>query len=225
MKFKPTKKMDRYMTMSALAAAAIHGGVLLGWPRGDVPERIPAEVIRWEPFVPPRIEPEPDPVLEITESSRPKGNLDGLRPTLDETLVPVTSLDFTVPVIPQPPTNVRTEKISDVIGIPHGNDVPVRPTIITPGMLDSTPRTRAQPAPIYPFEKRRTGERGEATVEFTVDESGRVIEPRVTHASDRAFESAALQAIAKWRFEPGRRLGRVVRFRMVQTFTFTLNEG
>jgi len=57
-------------------------------------------------------------------------------------------------------------------------------------------------------------------VVFTVDANGRVEDPRVQSASDPAFESPVLAAIRQWRFEPGRRGGQPVRFRMRQPFTF-----
>jgi protein TonB len=61
-------------------------------------------------------------------------------------------------------------------------------------------------------------------VEFVVDESGNVLNPRVVSSSDRAFEENTLRAVAKWKFEPGRRDGRTVRFRMSVPVVFKLGE-
>jgi periplasmic protein TonB len=61
-------------------------------------------------------------------------------------------------------------------------------------------------------------------VEFIVDERGRVIEPRVVRSTNRIFDDATLQAVAKWQFEPGRRDGKIVRFRMSAPVVFSLNE-
>ncbi|MBI4622768.1 MAG: energy transducer TonB [Verrucomicrobia bacterium] len=85
-------------------------------------------------------------------------------------------------------------------------------------------RTRFQPAPVYPSEGRREGLRGEVFVEFLVDEAGRVADPRVVHSSNRMFEEPTLQAVLRWRFEPGRRAGRIVRFKMAVPVIFSLNE-
>lgn len=218
--------MNRTMTMSALAAAAIHGGMLLGWPRGEAPSRSPEEApaICIYPL-PPRVDDEP--VLVVPTDPADLAPRKGPpRPTSAEQIT-VGPAVFPIPILPVPAADPGPMKTIpfEPPGVENGVDDIKGRGIFSPIDLDSSPRTRAQPAPIYPFEKRRTGEAGEVTVEFSVDESGRVTEPRVTHASDRAFEAAALQAIVKWRFEPGRRLGRVVRFRMVQTFTFKLNEG
>jgi protein TonB len=109
--------------------------------------------------------------------------------------------------------------------LPQGDVVgPGRAGVVTGGELDRTPRTRLQPAPLYPAEARRDGRSGSVTVEFVVDESGVVVAPRVTSSSDRVFEEAALRAVAKWRFEPGRRHGKVVRFRLAVPIHFSLNE-
>jgi protein TonB len=55
---------------------------------------------------------------------------------------------------------------------------------------------------------------------FVVDEGGRVENPIVQNSSDPQFEAAALAAIRQWKFEPGKRGGKPVRFRMRQPFTF-----
>jgi protein TonB len=80
-------------------------------------------------------------------------------------------------------------------------------------------------APIFPHEARSSGMNGEVLVEFVVDESGRVHDPRVVRASSPIFEPATLQAVAKWRFEPGKSHGRVVRFRMAVPVIFNVQEG
>ncbi len=61
-------------------------------------------------------------------------------------------------------------------------------------------------------------------VEFIVEETGRVLDPRVLDSTDRVFEEATLRAVAKWRFEPGTRDGRIVRFRMTVPGVFSLGE-
>jgi protein TonB len=58
-----------------------------------------------------------------------------------------------------------------------------------------------------------------------VDERGRVIDPRIVRSSERVFEESTLRAISKWQFEPGRRQGKVVRFRMTVPVMFNLHEG
>jgi protein TonB len=81
-------------------------------------------------------------------------------------------------------------------------------------LLDSPPRASLQTPPAYPPNARATGLAGEVWVEFAVDESGRVLHPRVVRSNDPVFDEPTLRAVAKWRFEPGRKGGRPVSFRM-----------
>lgn len=89
--------------------------------------------------------------------------------------------------------------------------------------LDGGPRVRAQVAPFYPAEARRLGLDGTVTVAFTVDESGRVVAAKAVDCTDDIFCAEAVRAVSKWRFEPGRRNGRVVRFRMAVPIVFRMN--
>jgi protein TonB len=91
--------------------------------------------------------------------------------------------------------------------------------------LDNTPRTRSQVAPAYPASERNAGISGEVLVEFTVDESGRVLNPRVVRSSRTAFESPTLRAVSNWRFEPGKKNGQAVRFRMMVPVAFNLESN
>jgi protein TonB len=59
-------------------------------------------------------------------------------------------------------------------------------------------------------------------VEFVVDEAGRVMHPFVVRSSRAGFEAPTLRAVEKWRFEPGKKDGRAVRFRMQIPVTFSL---
>lgn len=85
--------------------------------------------------------------------------------------------------------------------------------------LDQKPRALLQQQPVLTAALRK---RLPATVNilFVVDESGRVENPIVQNSSDPQFEAAALAAIRQWKFEPGKRAGKPVRFRMRQPMTF-----
>jgi protein TonB len=85
--------------------------------------------------------------------------------------------------------------------------------------LDQKPRPVFQPSPnLSPKLRRRTP--GTVYVIFIVDETGRVVQPRVQRSTDPIFERPALNAIKRWRFEPGKRGGEAVRFRMRVPITF-----
>lgn len=61
-------------------------------------------------------------------------------------------------------------------------------------------------------------------VEFNVDTKGRVVSARVRQSTDRAFEDLTLRAVLNWSFEPGRKHGRAVPFRMEIPVNFKLGE-
>jgi protein TonB len=118
------------------------------------------------------------------------------------------------------------KRIVDTTGIPDGKGDKLRfGDVVSSIHLDNTPRARFQASPVYPFEARRTGTPGEVHVEFVVDERGRVTDPRVVHSSNRMFDESTLRAVAKWQFEPGRRHGKPVKFRMTVPVMFNLDEG
>jgi periplasmic protein TonB len=97
--------------------------------------------------------------------------------------------------------------------------------VIDPRFLDHEPRARVQPAPDYPYDARRAGLDGTVVVEFLVDEAGNVYAPVVRSATATVFVDAALRAVRKWKFEPGKKNGRPVRFRMMVPIEFRVGDG
>lgn len=90
--------------------------------------------------------------------------------------------------------------------------------------LDEPPRVKFRIPPDYPYAMRTAGIDGTVWVEFTVDETGRVVFPRVTKSTHPDFEEATLRAVSKWVFEKGKRRGHVVRFRMSVPIVFSVGE-
>jgi protein TonB len=128
-------------------------------------------------------------------------------------------------------TATETVDVKSVIPGPRGDALgddlgaKVGPAIFRTVDLDGVPRVRSQTAPTYPFEAKSRGLSGEVLVEFSVDENGAAFDLRVVRSSDRIFEEAALRAVARWKFEPGRRDGRIVRFKMSVPIVFRLDEN
>ena len=79
--------------------------------------------------------------------------------------------------------------------------------------LDQKPRVVYQPGPILNKELRQRTP-GSVYVVFIVNQDGRVENPKVQKSTDPLLEKAALSAIKKWKFEPGKRNGQSVKFRM-----------
>jgi protein TonB len=88
--------------------------------------------------------------------------------------------------------------------------------------LDQAPRVVYQPAPPYPPELKRKKIQGTVLVLFLVDKDGRVKEPKIQKSDHPSFDNAALGAVKRWRFEPGKVGGAAVQFRMRVPITFAL---
>lgn len=79
--------------------------------------------------------------------------------------------------------------------------------------------------PVYPARATSRHIEGWVKIEFTVTPSGTVSNPSVVSASPPGiFDSAALDAIRKWKFKPRMVNGQAVTQRAVQTVKFTLSK-
>jgi len=85
--------------------------------------------------------------------------------------------------------------------------------------LDQRPRVIYQQSPTITAQMRRKAP-GTVYIIFIVNKQGRVENPIIQQASDPVFERAALAAVKQWKFEPGKRNGEAVRFRMRVPITF-----
>ncbi len=146
---------------------------------------------------------------------------------------PAPALPEPPPVEPGPKPTVevpisRPSSPADVMKVPPGPPGPIGdgtgwdPQAIGADRLDNPPRAKYERQPAYPYEAKASSMGGQVVVAFTVDERGRVVDPRVVSSTQSVFEEATLQAVRQWRFEPGRRNGVVVRFRMVLPVEFKL---
>ncbi len=79
--------------------------------------------------------------------------------------------------------------------------------------LDQRPRIVHQPGPRITSGVRKKAP-GKVYIIFIVNKNGRVENPVVQKSSNAVFEQPALAAVKKWKFEPGKRAGKPVRFRM-----------
>ncbi len=222
--------MERDLILSASLAAALHGAVLFGFNSNPSSRPAPVEesftCVLPFPLMP---APEPEPPAD---SESPTAAAAAPRPDLSPPAQPDRPTvsrpnDFVVAPAPELPAVLSNPSV-----IPDtGPRVPSVPGGKGPGGdilgidgLDATPRTRFQPSPVYPAEARHAGLPGEVVVEFTVDESGRVHDARVVRSNHRMFEEPTLRAVSRWVFEPGKRAGRAVRFRMAVPVIFSLND-
>ncbi|MBC7369794.1 MAG: TonB family protein [Undibacterium sp.] len=86
--------------------------------------------------------------------------------------------------------------------------------------LDAKLVPKSRRPPVFPPSAPAGMKKGEALIEFLIDEEGRARLPRIISATDEAFGYAAMQSIASWRFEPPKRGGRAVATRAQIPITF-----
>jgi protein TonB len=70
---------------------------------------------------------------------------------------------------------------------------------------------------------RRSGLKGDVIVGFIVDSEGNVRDPYIVRSSNPGFDQAAIDAVLKWKFRPGKKGGANVATRVNQPLTFSLN--
>ncbi len=214
-------------TVPVLVATALHALVLLGSNRPSHRPVVkpPVEKTIVHRFVFPKEEPEePVAVMDPEPAALPKGAREVLRPSAEEPPSNPLRDVFHIEPVRVPPSGNVAKIVPGVAGDPLGTEgLRTGQPVLDSRLLDNPPRTRVQSPPVYPHEARQSGLMGEVLVEFTVDEDGRVMNPRVVRSSHTIFEPATLTAVAKWRFEPGRKSGRAVRFRMMVPVVFGLD--
>jgi protein TonB len=90
--------------------------------------------------------------------------------------------------------------------------------------VDVMPRPLSQVAPVFPAILKREGLSGQVTLEFVVDERGNVTQAKVLRSTHPDFSASALDALRKWRFEPGQKDGHAVKTRMRVPLIFNVKD-
>jgi protein TonB len=216
--------MRRDLILGILVSALLHGFVLYGdklikfKPKPPPPKEEEPKIQLMEM---PKLDPEEPEKIEATDEVKP---LDLAPPMQTDVPQIATDTSFVQKIQPPPPEGITPSASVNVI--PE-----VRDTSQFKGMqvfdiskLDQTPVPKYQARPQYPFEMRRAGIAGEVLVDFLVDTNGDVQNAYAVRSSQREFEAAAVQAVSKWKFKPGRKGGRDVVTHMQVPIVFTLNE-
>ena len=214
--------MQRDLIIGIILSAALHGGVAMIGKAPPKPKAAVDEAPTIELMEMPKIEPEEPEVTEADD--QPQEPID-FAPPMQTDVPQIVQLDsFVQPVQPPPPEGLKPNV--GVINIPQGRPGGLGKgiEIFDPSKLDQVPIARVRVQPQYPFEMRRAGITGEVLVEFIVDANGDVRNAFAVRSSQREFETAAVQAVSKWKFKPGRKGGRSVNTRMQQPISFSLAE-
>jgi RNA polymerase sigma factor (sigma-70 family) len=124
----------------------------------------------------------------------------------------------------QEEANVVRKRLQDVTRAQQTRAASQRMTqVFDISQLDQAPGPRFQARPQYPFEMRRAGISGEVVVDFIVDAEGEVRNAQAKRSSHAEFEPAAIEAVNKWKFNPGQKSGRAVATHMQVPIVFTLS--
>jgi protein TonB len=161
-----------------------------------------------EPPPPPPPEPEPEPEPEEEETP----------PELEADTTPLTLEQLTVALNPTFSDGLLTGDFAVKLNTITSDSKNVD-DLFSIAELDQKPRVIYQPGPMLTKEVRKKAP-GTVYIIFIVDQNGRVQNPIVQKSTDSVFEKPALTAVKKWKFEPGKRNGKPVRFRMRVPFTF-----
>jgi protein TonB len=217
--------MRRDLIIGIVISALIHGAAFFGerlFPKGQVVVQKKEETPAIEITAPPPIEPDEPEKVETTDE--PVKPMDFAPPMQTDVPQVVTDTSFVQKVQPPPPENVKPA--TGIVAIPENRDMTQfhGMKVFDLASLDQTPEPRVRVAPTYPFEMRRAGVTGDVLVDFIVDTNGDVQNAYAAKSSQREFEQAAVQAVSKWKFKPGRKGGRNVNTHMQVPIVFNLND-
>lgn len=137
---------------------------------------------------------------------------------------PPPALDF-IPELPAPSLLTPALSAGAVRLDPAlwGGIAPLGEIVFAAADLDDAPRAVVRTPPIYPYRARQRRLEGTVQVRFLVQRDGTVGEI-VIEAADPpgVFEDAVREAVARWRFEPGRLAGEAVAAWVVMPITFNM---
>lgn len=86
-------------------------------------------------------------------------------------------------------------------------------------------RAALQDAIEYPEIAKKAGVEGRVIVQFVVDQDGNVQDPRVIREIHQLIDKAAIEAVKKQKFKPGKQRGKPVKVQMALPVIFTLKKG
>jgi TonB family protein len=199
----PVSPMDRRSLLGTIAVSTLlHAGLLayVATTWGIVPSLLKepeVQVMTMAPLPPP---PPPPPPPEVTDIQIEKPRF---RPRpVPPPPAPVKHVK-PIPLKPQPPA----ESTADASTIVAEKPVPPDP----PPVSNTPPRAASKPPPIYPERAIDANREGVVQVRITIQPSGMVSEAAVVSARPQGwFETAALSAVRRWRYESSGRISTTV---------------
>ncbi len=120
-----------------------------------------------------------------------------------------------------PPETVYVYKIPPGMEVKKKEPETTLQEPVLESFLDSGKREYVRRAvPKYPDIYKKTGYEGKVYIEVVVDRDGTIKNYRVLRSDDELFTEAAVQALQKFRYQPGTVNGHPVQFRIVELFRF-----
>lgn len=100
---------------------------------------------------------------------------------------------------------------------------PTEDLVVSEELVDDPPRAILNPAPRYPASAQSQGVEGSVKMRVLVDRQGAVTQVVVTESSPPGvFDTAAVEAMRRWRFSPATFKGQSVQVWVRKTLTFRL---
>lgn len=164
-----------------------------------------------------RIDPEKEKEPPVAKA-QPKKQL--IQPKMNRQMSRPLSLPFEVnPRLPQTGATLALPKVMS-----QSLDNLSLTTVFNPGDLDRPLTVLSRVPPVYPFRAKARAIEGWVSVEFTVNELGRVEDIKILEAEPKdTFEESVIQCLASWRFQPGRINAELVKTRAMTRIRFQLN--
>ena len=219
--------MNRDFILALVVSIVLHGAVAGSsylFKEAPAPVAQAEDIPTLEILTPPPPEPEEQEVVENV-SDAPAEVAELAPPMQTDTPSAVIDSPFVQKIQAPPPPGLSRPTGTIVIpaGPPRTGTTSGLKNIFNLADLDEKPQATFRANPVYPFDMRRSGLKGEVLIEFIVDATGAVRDPFVVKSSNPGFDEAGIQAILKWRFKPGKKGGAAQNTRVRVPLTFNLS--
>jgi protein TonB len=166
-------------------------------------------------------QPPPEPAKIVTQ----KAVAPMAHPSIPQLDMSMPSIDFDLPL------KLHPSMAMDMASEPSpAAPVNVRPSVARKasyGLLevDRIPVATLKPRPVYPYRAQRLNLDGEVNVKFLVDTNGWVSRITILKSTPpKLFDRSVTDALATWRFSPGKLRGKPVNTWMTTTIAFRIDD-
>jgi protein TonB len=181
-------------------------------PAGPIIQQIQLTRLRHSTIEPEKKKKTPPPKAQPKKQS--------VKPRMNRQITRSLSMPFEInPRLPQGPTTIAVPEVMST-----SLDTLSLDTLFDTGDLDQPLTVISRVPPVYPFRAKAKAIEGWVSVEFTVNEQGRVEDIKILDAEpEKIFDDSVMQCVAAWRFKPGRVNRELVKTRARTRIRFKLN--